>query len=281
MLAGVLPRAPLDTDVAIETPEHIVFRHRLAGPGRRLLAYVIDLVICYGAFMAIAFVVLASALGTEKATSTVESTPGVGVGILLLLLFGIQWVYFAVLEARYGATPGKRALRCRVVMMDGRPADFSAAALRNVMRVADALPLTYTAGLVSLAGLVAMSVTKHFQRLGDLVAGTMVIVTHRPRAATPIVLSPPAAPHELALLPDEVGLDADERQAIEMFLRRRAGLGFAREAELARMIAPAVAARFGLAAIDPSRGLALLYDRAANAGRVDAPPSSRSPGPWR
>ena len=44
------PSAPLDTDVAIETPEHIVFRHRVAGPARRLVAYLIDMVVCYGSF---------------------------------------------------------------------------------------------------------------------------------------------------------------------------------------------------------------------------------------
>ena len=44
----------LDTDVAIETPEHIVFRYRIAGPMRRCLASVIDLLACYGAFFGIA-----------------------------------------------------------------------------------------------------------------------------------------------------------------------------------------------------------------------------------
>jgi hypothetical protein len=66
-----------------------------------------------------------------------------------------------------------------------------------------------------------------------------------------------------------------------MFLRRRARLGRARELELAQMIASPLADRFGFRAQDPSRTLALLYDRAANAGRVDLPPSSRTPGSWR
>jgi hypothetical protein len=51
LIAGTQPHVePLDTNVAIETPEHIVFRYRVAGPARRLLAYVVDLIVVYTAF---------------------------------------------------------------------------------------------------------------------------------------------------------------------------------------------------------------------------------------
>jgi uncharacterized RDD family membrane protein YckC len=277
----VPPSAPLDTDVAIETPEHIVFRHRVAGPSRRLLAYLIDLTLCYTVFSLVAMLVIIAAAGTGALSDAAEGAVGTGIGFLLVVLFAIQWLYFAVLEAWHGRTPGKRVLGLRVVTATGRPIGFRAAALRNVMRAADALPLTYSAGLLSIAGLVSMSTTRRFQRLGDLVAGTLVIMPERARAATPLLLFPPAQPYELAQLPDDVRLDADERQAIEMFLRRGARLGRARQIELASMIAPALAARFGLRNEDPARTLALLYDRAANAGRTDAPASSKVPGSWR
>jgi uncharacterized RDD family membrane protein YckC len=270
----------LDTDVAIETPEHIVFRHKVAGPARRLLAYLVDLILCYAAFAVFAFVVALLAGGTGLLL-TDGGILGMGVGLLLVVLFAIQWVYFAALEAWTGRTPGKRALGLRVVTAMGRPIGFRAAALRNVLRAADALPLTYSAGLLSISGLVSMSVTRRFQRLGDLVAGTMVVVPERSHAATPLLLFPPAQPWELAQLPDDVRLDADERHAIEMFLRRGPRLGRARQLELASMIAPALAARFGLRNDDPVRTLALLYDRASNAGRADAPASSKVPGSWR
>lgn len=275
------PATALDTDVAIETPEHIVFRHKVAGPARRFLAYLLDIIICYTAFALIAMVVLFASIGMSAATDAAESAFGAAAGLLLVVLFAIQWVYFAVLEAWLGRTPGKAALGLRVVSTTGRPIGFRAAALRNVLRAADALPLTYTAGLLSLAGFASMASTRRFQRLGDLVAGTIVIVPERASVAPPLVLWPPAQPYELAQLPDEVRLDADERLAIEMFLRRRARLGRPREMELASMIAEPLAERFGLRVQDPSRTLALLYDRAANAGRVDAPPSSRTPGSWR
>ena len=275
------PIAALDTDVAIETPEHIVFRHRVAGPARRFLAYVLDLLICYTALAVVTFFIVILALGSAFASGGIDGVAGLGVGLWLLIFFAVQWVYFAVLEGWLGRTPGKAALGLRVVTTTGRPIGFRAAALRNILRAADALPLTYTAGLLSLAGLVAMSSTRRFQRLGDLVAATIVVVPDRAKASVPLVLWPPAAPEELAALPSDVRLGADERLAVEMFLRRRAHLGQGREMELAQMIAPILGARFAFVARDPSRTLALLYDAASSAGRTDAPPSSRTPGSWR
>src|SRR5690606_7582299 len=103
----------------------------------------------------------------------------------------------------------------------------------------------------------------------------------RARAARPLELRPPAQPRELAGLPDDVSLDPEERAAIELFLRRRHTLGVARERELADMIARQLGARLGVSHEDPSRLLALVYDRAVNAGRDEAPRSSWRPRPKR
>ena len=128
-----------------------------------------------------------------------------------------------------------------------------------------------------ITGLVAMTLSSKFQRLGDLVAGTMVVAPEQPRAAKALELSPPAEPRELATLPEHVSLDADERVAIELFLRRRQALSVAREAELAEMIASKIGKRIGYTHPSPARLLALVYDRAVNAGRNEAPPSSFRP----
>ncbi len=266
---------PLDTVVVIETPEHIVFRHRVAGPARRAVAYGIDLVVCYGSVVAIGIflsvVVIGSAFGGQEALANV------GIGLFLLLLFCAQWVYFVAFETFTGRTPGKKLMGLRVVTTEGRPIGFTHAALRNLLRVADFLPTAY------LLGGSFLFLSRRFQRVGDLVGGTLVVVPDKPTVATANVLWPPPHPTELAAVPQNIVLDADERAAIELFVRRRGALGPAREHELALMIAPGLATRHGLPlTIDPSRFLAILHDRATHAGRKEAvvrdslpPPSSR------
>ncbi len=262
-------QAPLDTVVAIETPEHIVFQYRVAGPARRAIAYVLDLLVCYGVFAVLVLLFVFAAMGGGFSEMG-SMTKALG-GFLLVVLFAIQWVYFVVWDATRGRSPGKAAFGLRVVTTAGRPIGWRAAALRNLLRAADVLPTGYVVGVV------AMALNARFQRLGDLVAGTMVVVPEDARAAKALELHPPAHPRELATLPDEVVLDADERIAIEMFLRRRHSLGRAREHELAAMIAGPIAQRLEFRHEDPARLLALVYDRAVNAGRTDAPPSSWRP----
>lgn len=274
--------APLDTDIAIETPEHIVFRHRVAGPARRCVAYLVDICICYGSVFSIALVIGLFVIGVEGVGEQMSGLAGAGIGAVLILLFCAEWVYFVAWEGFQGRSPGKRAVNLHVVTIEGRPIGFREAALRNVLRAADILPIGYVVGVVS------MLCTKRFQRLGDLVAGTMVVVEARSLARVqPIVLYPPASAEELAAFPMVVRLDADERAAIELFLRRKQALGPAREHELAEMLVEPLGRRYDFSRRDPSRVLALLYDLAMNAGRGDAPPSSRhssppgGPSSWR
>ncbi len=253
----------LDTDVEIESPEHVVFRHRVAGPARRAVADVIDLIVCYSpVVIAAVIVVIAGAADSDGAAHA-------GVGLILLLVFAAQWVYFVVWEGVRGTTPGKMALGLRVLTPEGRPIGFAASAIRNVLRAADMLPTAY------LVGLGAMFATRRFQRLGDLAAGTMVVIVKRAWKAAPIRLTPPPAPKELAAIASRVLLDAEERTALELFLRRRGSLGQERERELAEMIAGPLRERFGGKDLHPVRLLALLYDRAMSEGREETPLSSR------
>src|SRR5436305_411251 len=102
--------APLDTDVAIETPEHIVFRHRVAGPARRFFAYLIDLFVCVLVLFIVLIVVSLSAAGSGSVEEAMSGAMGFGLGLWLVLLFASQWLYFGLLEGWTGATIGKRAL---------------------------------------------------------------------------------------------------------------------------------------------------------------------------
>ena len=268
----------LDTTVAIETPEHIVFTYPVAGPLRRFFALLIDLILIYTIVLVVAAIVLVaagSAGAVTGGTAGIEDATGLSVGIILVMMFAAQWVYFAAMEGWRGATVGKSLLGLRVVTISGRPITFGHAALRNLLRAADALPLPQTVGLLSPLALLVMLSNERFRRIGDLVAGTMVVSAGRTTMGTNIRLWPPAAAEELRSLPDFVRLSTEERAAIELFLRRRGRFGAAREEELANLVVPHLVTRTGFRLPSAARTLALLYDRAVNQGRDDAPPSSR------
>lgn len=272
----------LDTTVAIETPEHVLFHHRLAGPVQRWLAHLLDLLLLAGILIGLATIVAMMGgvlgVGVDAARAGLhKELSGTAIGILLLIVFCAQWCYFACLEAWKGTTPGKALLGLRVVTLEGRPITFSSAALRNLLRAADVLPLSQFWWAIAPAGLVSMLLTDRNQRVGDLVAGTMVVrKTVRSNQGSVLVWPPPEA-QELARIPDDPHFSPDERTAIELFLRRKKRLGPARERELAEIVLPLLQQKLGYTPHDPARALALLYHQAVNAGRNDAPASSRMP----
>jgi uncharacterized RDD family membrane protein YckC len=242
--------AALDNTTEVETPERIRFRHRAAGPVRRLFATLIDLLV-RGVLLLLVLLVLGGASAGRR-----DELARASEGVLLLVLFGLEWGYHVAFETTWnGVTPGKRALGLRVVKDGGFPIGFVDSVLRNLLRAADFLPLGYLVGVMVMAG------DRRFRRLGDRVAGTMVVIEERTPVTAPLHLAPPAAPAELEALPERPPLTAAEREALELFLRR-GDLSPSRREELARMVAPVWARRMGAAAGDPVRFLALLHERA-------------------
>ena len=246
----------LDNTVEVETPEHVRFRFRAAGPTRRAWAYLIDLLVRVGLLLIIELV-LVFATGNH-----LRSSKAVMSGGTLLALFVIEWLYFVGFEAAWnGTTPGKRALRLRVVKAGGYPLSFMDAVLRNLLRTADFLPVGY------LLGLVSMTWDGRFVRLGDRVAGTMVVIEDPVRVAPPITLDPSPSAAEIEAFAHHVALPLPEREAVELLLRRRE-LAAARRLELAEMVAPALASRLGVRMGDPVRFLALLHHAVAGGAEV-------------
>ena len=252
---------PLDNTTDVETPERIRFRHRVAGPVRRGLAYLLDLVI-RGVVIA---VLSALAVGVGGLSTGSARASG---GLMLLLLFVFEWGWNVLFETFWrGRTPGKRALGLRVVRDGGYPVGFIDSMLRNVMRAADFLPVGYVVGLLVMTG------DRRSRRLGDLIAGTMVVVESPVALPPPLVLTPPATAEELGALPHRPPLSPDEAEAIELFLRRP-HLSSERRIELAELIAPLLAARMNVLTGDPVRFLGLVHQRAVgerNARGANAP----------
>lgn len=155
----------LNERIEISTPERVTVAYELAGVGSRMLAQVIDAAIVVGIVTGIIF-----AAGAVRAPLTLA----IAIGAVTLTPVG----YFVVLEwLRRGTTPGKAALRLRVVSADGEPVGLQAAAVRNLLRIVDFLPFAYVIG-----GLVAL-VSADGRRLGDLAAGTVVVRVEDERAA--------------------------------------------------------------------------------------------------
>lgn len=263
-------REPLDTTAEIETPEHVRFRYHVAGPARRFFSYLIDTIVG-----AVIVIVLALVLAFAGFMSS-EDLGHASEGILYLVAFIIQWFYYVVCEVAWsGRSPGKRALQLRVIGQDGHPLRIGQSILRNLLRPADFLPSMYAIGVL------VMGNDRRFRRLGDVVAGTMVVVEKRHAVEGPVRIDPPPMPQELASLPQRLPLDGDDLEAIELLLRREYRISPARAYELASMIAPIFGARLNLRVHDPLRFLKILYARARGiAGVEPAPAFAQAPGQW-
>jgi uncharacterized RDD family membrane protein YckC len=141
-------------------------------------------------------------------------------------------IAFEVLNS--GRTPGKRLNGLRVVRETGAPVTFTTSAVRNVLRLIDILPGTY------LVGIAAILATRRNQRLGDLLAGTLVV---RERRTMPPEVR--ISPSVEAPAWDTSAISADELAAVLAFLGRRselpAGARLQLAAEIAGRLRPKVA----------------------------------------
>ncbi|MEY3212510.1 MAG: hypothetical protein RIT28_2991 [Pseudomonadota bacterium] len=200
----------LDTRREIETPEGVVLSERVAGPLPRALAWGVDLL----ARMML-YAVLATALELAGAFAG---------GLMLILLFVLEWGYGVVFELMLnGRTPGKLVLGLQTVMDDGTPVTPRASILRNLLRVADFLPVGFLVGLLSAL------VDPYGRRLGDLAAGTLVVY-RRAAAAERRPLPPgPVAPPPTPLRPEE-------QQTLVDLAQRGPGLSVDRHVELAEIV---------------------------------------------
>jgi uncharacterized RDD family membrane protein YckC len=233
----------LDTTIQIVTPENIAFRYRVAGPFRRLLAYVLDLLIrlTIGLVGAMVMMTLAGILGV----------PGLGFGLTLAFLFLVVWFYGGLFEAFWnGQTPGKRMVRVRVLSVDGQPINGTQAILRNLLRAIDAQPLVFYQ-----LGLLAAAMNDRFQRLGDLAAGTMVVIDEPNWFYGVVRVEEPEAIRLAARIPARFQPSRTLVQALAAYVQRRRFFAWGRRLEIARHLGEPLRMQFGLA---PETNLDLL-----------------------
>jgi uncharacterized RDD family membrane protein YckC len=257
------------------TPEAVALEFRTANVGSRILAYLIDLaIVVAGAFAGLFAVAL---LG--QATDVVVPD-WVALTIVLVLLPSWWLGYFIAFEALWrGRTPGKAALGLRVVTKEGAPVRFRHAAIRALLGLVD----------FALAGgffaVVFILLTRDNQRLGDLVAGTLVLRERSGLAApAPVTFTAPAGLEAYTATLDTSRLTTEEYQAVRTFLLRAASLPPGPRNALVLQLADPLALRLRPpppAGITPEQFLrcvaAAYQQRQRQATRVPAPPQPPQP----
>lgn len=200
----------------IETPELVVVSYTIAGVGSRIAAGLIDLVLC--ALLLIGVVLLASVVGGPVSPESVarrSASTAWASAVVVFMQFAILWGYYLLCEGLFdGRTLGKRLLGLRAVRDGGYSVGFAASAVRNLMRIVDLQPLfTYLVGIAGIA------VSKSGKRLGDVVAGTIVV-----REA--MVRQPVARPEreEASPVPTTAALSDAEYQLLDRWAARRGSL---------------------------------------------------------
>jgi len=154
----------IDDRYVAATPEGVSLEFVLAGLGSRFVAILLDTILQ-------GVLIYALSYATAKVVGSSSSTRDyVDLGVVSLIVFLVGFGYFVLFETlNRGRSPGKALTGLRVVRANGGPVGFRASLLRNVVRLADLLPAFY------FLGALLIPVTKRHQRLGDMLAGTLVV----------------------------------------------------------------------------------------------------------
>jgi uncharacterized RDD family membrane protein YckC len=244
----------------IETPEQTVVEFALAGIGSRFLAVLIDILLQTAGFILL-FLLALPVIVYGGISESAAGSPWV-LGGLVFVGFLLQSGYFAFFETVWnGQTPGKRWTHLRVIKDSGRPVTAEAAILRNLLRIVDYLPTLYATGIITIL------ISPQHKRVGDYVAGTVVIREKGLRAERPAWDAPVEHSPTSSQLPM---LSPDELQLVESFLQRRGGLEPDVRWAMARQIAERLGQRWSVAPEvrpDPEKFLEVLAEHSRSTAR--------------
>jgi uncharacterized RDD family membrane protein YckC len=201
----------------IETPEQTSIEFPLAGIGSRFLAVLIDTMIQAAAVVVLGLIFIGLGFSFRGAVRNLPPSAGPWIAALFIFAyFVLMYGYFMLFEAIWnGQTPGKRLTHIRVIKDSGQPITAIDAVGRNLLRIIDQLPFGYGIGVV------CTWISPQSKRLGDYVAGT-VVVHEKPFETVAPQWDAPAqsSTHQYGanrLTPEEFAL-------VEAFLSRRGAL---------------------------------------------------------
>ncbi len=218
----------IDTTIEVIAPENIAFTYRIAGPFRRFPAYLLDLFFR---------VVIMFALGVVMMLSSI-AIGAVGFAFLMVIFFLQSWFYGGFFEVYWnGQTPGKRIMGLRVLSTNGHPINGYQAIMRNLLRTVDSM-----LGI----GLIVMACNPRFQRLGDLVCRTMVVIEERPWLVGVAKIDDPRVYQLASYLPSDLQASRSMALALAHYAERRRFFSQARRRELAAHLAEPLLTQYGL-----------------------------------
>lgn len=254
----------------LRSPEQVSLHLPTAGPTSRMLAYALDAVmvglLMIGLFLLLVLTVpIGDALAESLRKATGDLQGGASeeaarqfvylvMGLFLVLQLVVELGYFLFWElVSGGRSPGKMALGLRVVGEDGLPVRPGESLVRNLLRVVDALPVSYVVGLL------AMVLSADGRRLGDRVAGTLVVRVERPPAAPPIEAVEGAAGTPFRFSHAQLeAVGPAERRLVRQTLRRLESLPPDQAESVCGRSAQALARRIGHRALGPKEHEAFL-----------------------
>jgi uncharacterized RDD family membrane protein YckC len=160
-------------ELSVVTPEQVLLRYKTAGPGSRAGAHAIDmLILCL--FYLLVLVIIAESVFRTSGWMFDGISNYLMAGMIIAVLV-IQFSYFVVCECMMGRTVGGKIVGLRVIRDNGQPVTVLSSVIRNLMRVIDMLPTFYVVGII------ASFLHPRGKRLGDMLAGTVVIYDRESR----------------------------------------------------------------------------------------------------
>ncbi|HHY73516.1 MAG TPA: RDD family protein [Bacillus bacterium] len=156
--------------VEIKTPEYVSLQFQLSGLGSRAVAFMIDQLILTVITIVLLLIVYRIMWGQFVYFDDHNDYSFMPIAITIILLFILQWGYYFVYEYFSGGrTIGKKSMGIRVIQENGHSLTLLSCFIRNLMRMIDSLPAYYLLGMI-----IIFFHPKH-KRLGDIVAGTIVV----------------------------------------------------------------------------------------------------------
>ena len=207
--------------MSIATPEGLELDLVLAGVGSRLVAALLDGLVRAGVLIAVAIL-----------TAITSPTSGVLFALWAITFFLVLFAYDVFFEVVAGGrTPGKRWSGLRVVTLSGAAVGVGASVVRNLLRIVDQIPGVY------LVGILLVATTKKNQRLGDIIAGTLVVRERRTIDRTVTWSREELADEDDTLTWDVSAVTAEEVATVRRFLERRTTLDPDARRRIARELA--------------------------------------------